>query len=87
MEEVRFTDSYSFKYSERPGTPRSATALGELDDTEVQARLERVQDLQRALTLDAHGARVGQTRRGPRRGRESPRRRAADRSLSRTPRS
>ncbi len=26
----------------------------------MQARLERVQDLQRELTLDAHGARVGE---------------------------
>jgi tRNA-2-methylthio-N6-dimethylallyladenosine synthase len=59
MAEVRFTDSYSFKYSERPGTPAQRRALGELDDSHVQARLERVQDLQRALTLDAHGARVG----------------------------
>jgi tRNA-2-methylthio-N6-dimethylallyladenosine synthase len=59
MEEVGFTDSYSFKYSERPGTPAQRRGLGELDDARVQARLERVQDLQRALTLDAHGARVG----------------------------
>ena len=59
MGEVRFTDSYSFKYSERPLTPARRRGLGELDDSEVQARLERVQDLQRELTLDAHGARVG----------------------------
>ncbi len=59
MEEVRFSDSYSFKYSERPGTPAQRHALGELDDFEVQARLERVQDRQRALTLDAYAARVG----------------------------
>ncbi len=60
MAEVRFTDSYSFKYSERPGTPAQRRALGELADSAVQARLERVQDLQRVLTLDAHGARVGE---------------------------
>ena len=60
MAEVRFTDSYSFKYSERPGTPAQRRGLGELDDSAVQVRLERVQDLQRALTLDAHGARVGE---------------------------
>jgi len=59
MDDVRFTDSYSFKYSERPGTPAQRHGLGELDDGVIQARLERVQDLQRALTLDAHGARVG----------------------------
>ncbi len=60
MEQARFTDSYSFKYSERPGTPAQRHGLGELDDAAVQARLERVQDLQRSLTLDAHGARIGQ---------------------------
>ena len=60
MAEVRFTDSYSFKYSERPGTPAQRRGLGELADSEAQARLERVQDLQRQLTLDAHGARVGE---------------------------
>jgi hypothetical protein len=59
MNEVRVTDSYSFKYSERPGTPAQRHRLGELEDAVVQARLERVQDLQRQLTLDAHGARVG----------------------------
>lgn len=59
MNEVRFTDSYSFKYSERPGTPAQRHRLGELDDVVVQARLERVQDLQRQLTLDAHGELVG----------------------------
>ena len=60
MAEVRFTDSYAFKYSERPATPAQRRALGELDDKDVQPRLERVQDLQRELTLDAHGARVGE---------------------------
>jgi len=60
MDEIRFTDSYSFKYSERPGTPAQRHGLGELDDSEAQARLERVQDIQRELTLDAHRARVGQ---------------------------
>lgn len=59
MDEIRFTDSYSFKYSERPGTPAQRHGLGELDDSEAQARLERVQDVQRELTLDAHRARVG----------------------------
>jgi tRNA-2-methylthio-N6-dimethylallyladenosine synthase len=60
MDELRFTDSYSFKYSERPGTPAQRRGLGELDDSESQARLERVQDVQRELTLDAHRARVGE---------------------------
>jgi len=59
MNEAGFADSYSFKYSERPGTPAQRRGLGELDDARVQARLERVQDVQRSLTLDAHAARIG----------------------------
>jgi tRNA-2-methylthio-N6-dimethylallyladenosine synthase len=60
MEQARFTDSFSFKYSERPGTPAQRRGLGELDPIEAQERLERVQDLQRELTLAAHRARVGE---------------------------
>ena len=60
MERVRFTDSFSFKYSERPGTPAQRRGLGELDPGEAQARLEEVQRLQAALTLEAHRARVGE---------------------------
>jgi tRNA-2-methylthio-N6-dimethylallyladenosine synthase len=60
MAEVRFTDSFSFKYSERPGTPAARRGLGELDPVEAQERLSRVQSLQTSLTLDAHGARVGE---------------------------
>jgi tRNA-2-methylthio-N6-dimethylallyladenosine synthase len=59
MREVRFTDSFSFKYSERPGTPAARRGLGELDPGEAQARLAEVQALQKELTLDAHRARVG----------------------------
>jgi len=59
MREVRFTDSFSFKYSERPGTPAARRGLGELDPAEVQARLLQVQALQAELTLEAHRARVG----------------------------
>ncbi|MFI5316257.1 MAG: MiaB/RimO family radical SAM methylthiotransferase, partial [Myxococcota bacterium] len=60
MEEVRFADSFSFKYSERPGTPAERRGLGELDPVEAQERLLEVQTLQTALTLEAHGARVGE---------------------------
>ncbi len=60
MEELRFADSYSFKYSERPGTPAERRGLGELADSVAQARLEAVQDLQHELTLEAHRRRVGQ---------------------------
>lgn len=60
MREVRFTDSFSFKYSERPGTPAERRGLGELDPVEAQARLAEVQSLQTELTLEAHRARVGE---------------------------
>jgi tRNA-2-methylthio-N6-dimethylallyladenosine synthase len=60
MDEVRFTDSFSFKYSERPGTPAARRGLGELAPELSQARLEQVQARQRELTLAAHAARVGE---------------------------
>ncbi|HTO55931.1 MAG TPA: tRNA (N6-isopentenyl adenosine(37)-C2)-methylthiotransferase MiaB [Myxococcota bacterium] len=60
MREVRFTDSFSFKYSERPGTPAQRRGLGELDPAEAQERLLQVQALQAELTLAAHEARVGE---------------------------
>jgi tRNA-2-methylthio-N6-dimethylallyladenosine synthase len=60
VRDVAFVDSYSFKYSPRPGT-----AAAELEDRvepeRAQARLEELQDLQRGLTLAAHRARVGGT--------------------------
>jgi tRNA-2-methylthio-N6-dimethylallyladenosine synthase len=56
--DVGFVDSYSFKYSPRPGT--AAAELPDRVDPDVaQARLERLQGLQRELTLAAHRARVG----------------------------
>jgi tRNA-2-methylthio-N6-dimethylallyladenosine synthase len=60
MREVHFTDSFSFKYSERPGTPAERRGLGELDAAEAQARLAEVQSLQTELTLAAHRERVGE---------------------------
>jgi len=58
VRDVGFVDSYSFKYSPRPGT-----AAAELPDRvppeQAQQRLERLQALQRELTLAAHRARVG----------------------------
>jgi tRNA-2-methylthio-N6-dimethylallyladenosine synthase len=60
MTEARFADSFSFKYSERPGTPARRRGLGELAPGLAQARLEELQALQRVLTLAAHGARVGE---------------------------
>ena len=58
VRDVGFIDSYSFKYSERPGT--GAVDLPDpVDPLVAQQRLERLQDLQRSLTLAAHRARVG----------------------------
>ena len=59
VREVRFVDSFSFKYSPRPGT----AAAGDPDvvpEAVAQARLEELQALQRELTLAAHRARVGE---------------------------
>ena len=58
VRDVGFVDAYSFKYSPRPGT-RAADLDGALPPAEAQARLEELQALQRALTLDAHRRRVG----------------------------
>jgi tRNA-2-methylthio-N6-dimethylallyladenosine synthase len=52
-------DSFSFKYSPRPGTPAVRRGLDPIDPEEAQARLEELQELQRTLTLRAHAERVG----------------------------
>jgi tRNA-2-methylthio-N6-dimethylallyladenosine synthase len=60
VREVGFVDSYSFKYSPRPGT--AAAALEDrVAPEEAQQRLERLQALQRELTLAYHRRRVGET--------------------------
>ncbi|MFP6638811.1 MAG: tRNA (N6-isopentenyl adenosine(37)-C2)-methylthiotransferase MiaB [Myxococcota bacterium] len=58
MQEAEFVDSYSFKYSARPGTA-AADRPGQVDPEEAQERLEQLQDAQRSLTLDHHRSRVG----------------------------
>ena len=60
VRDVSFTDSYSFKYSPRPGTAASSMT-DEVSESVAQARLEELQDLQRSLTLSAHRVRVGET--------------------------
>jgi tRNA-2-methylthio-N6-dimethylallyladenosine synthase len=56
--EAGFVDSYSFKFSPRPGT--KAEQLGDpVSAEEAQRRLSRLQDLQRSLTLNHHRSRVG----------------------------
>jgi tRNA-2-methylthio-N6-dimethylallyladenosine synthase len=57
--EAGFVDSFSFKYSPRPGTPAVRRGLDPIDPEEAQARLEELQELQRTLTLRAHAERVG----------------------------
>jgi len=60
VREISFTDSFSFKFSPRPGTAAS-TLSGAVPEPVAQARLEALQELQRSLTLTAHRARVGET--------------------------
>ncbi len=59
LREVKFVDSFSFKYSERPETPAQRRGLIPMDPAEAGKRLEALQLLQRDLTLAAHQARVG----------------------------
>ena len=61
VSELRFTDSFSFKYSPRPGTPAVRRGLPPVPAEEAQARLLELQGLQRELTLAAHQARVGES--------------------------
>jgi tRNA-2-methylthio-N6-dimethylallyladenosine synthase len=60
VREAGFVDSFSFKYSPRPGTPAVRRALPPVDPAVAQERLERLQSLQRAQTLRAHRRRVGE---------------------------
>ena len=58
VQEADFVDSFSFKYSRRPGTT-AAEMPDEVDAERAQRRLTRLQDLQRAQTLAYHESRVG----------------------------
>ncbi len=60
VEEVGFVDSFSFKYSPRPGTPAVRRGLVPVDPARAQERLERLQTLQRSITLREHQRRVGE---------------------------
>ena len=62
VREAAFVDSYSFKYSPRPGTAAAASAKP-VPPAEAQERLEALQALQRELTLAYHRRRVGETTR------------------------
>ena len=58
MEEVRYTSSFLFKYSPRPGT--AAAALSDDVPCEVKkARHQELLALQNVLTLEVHQAQIG----------------------------
>jgi tRNA-2-methylthio-N6-dimethylallyladenosine synthase len=59
VKQVGFVDSYSFKYSARPGTA-AASFADSVDAGEAQRRLEALQAVQRELTLTHHRGRVGE---------------------------
>jgi tRNA-2-methylthio-N6-dimethylallyladenosine synthase len=61
VREVAFVDSFSFKYSVRPGTAAASLERDVVPPARAQARLAELQDLQRELTLAAHRERVGGT--------------------------
>ncbi len=58
VEEAGLVDSFSFKYSPRPGTAAAAHP-DPVPEPLAQERLERLQALQKRLTLASHRARVG----------------------------
>jgi tRNA-2-methylthio-N6-dimethylallyladenosine synthase len=60
VRDVGFVDAFSFKFSPRPGTAAASMEDAVPGDV-AQARLEELQTLQRARTLAAHRARVGET--------------------------
>jgi tRNA-2-methylthio-N6-dimethylallyladenosine synthase len=59
MRAAGFVDSFSFKYSARPGT-RATELPDPVPPREAQERLLELQALQRRLTLSYHQSRVGQ---------------------------
>jgi len=60
VREAGFVDSFSFKYSTRPGTT-AANLPGAVPPEEAQRRLERLQALQKEQTRTYHESRVGET--------------------------
>ena len=82
VREADFVDSFSFKYSPRPGTPAVRRGLPPIDPEESQSRLEELQVLQRGLTVRAHAARVGSRTRILI---EGPSRRGAEQRMGRCP--
>jgi tRNA-2-methylthio-N6-dimethylallyladenosine synthase len=60
VREAGFVDSFSFKYSARPGTA-AADLPSAVSPEEAQRRLERLQALQKEQTRAYHESRVGET--------------------------
>lgn len=60
VREAGFVDSFSFKYSTRPGTG-AAELPGAVAPEEAQRRLERLQALQKEQTRGYHESRIGET--------------------------
>ena len=59
--QVRYTSMYSFKYSERPNTLASKRYQDAVADAEKTRRIVALQQLQREIQLQLHGAMVGST--------------------------
>lgn len=62
MEEVRYADLFSFVYSVRPET-RAADFADDISHREKQERLDRLQTLQRAMTLERNKSFAGSRQR------------------------
>jgi tRNA-2-methylthio-N6-dimethylallyladenosine synthase len=60
VDAARFDAAFTFQYSPRPGTP-AATAADQVPKSVVQARFDRLVELQEAISLERNRAMVGQT--------------------------
>ena len=61
LDEVCFASSFSFKYSQRPGTPALRLLKDEVPPEVAQARLERLQRRQRDISKGMNAAMAGAT--------------------------
>ena len=61
LDEVAFESSFSFKYSQRPGTSALRLLKDEVPADVAQARLVRLQQRQREISIAAHERLSGQT--------------------------
>jgi tRNA-2-methylthio-N6-dimethylallyladenosine synthase len=60
LREVRFDDAFLYKYSPREGTPATRLPQDQFIAAEVaQARLERINEVQRAIQAEINAAQVG----------------------------